>query len=222
MCSMEKENKVNRQRMLEICDKMPIMLKAISGFNSCMTVSITSAIFIWSVHIAIANGKSTWPDVPTAVIMMTGPIIIAWNFVNARLMINSVISYDQTQKEQEAKNEDDEETPVIKHPLMAGAGAIERELIGAPAMILRAIAGTVSVHVICFCSLLFTWTIHDALINGKPLPSDYELLLVVVGPVITSWNFVRASVTLDSVIKSAGMINRARNKLANVLRTNEK
>ena len=192
---------------------IPGILKTISGFNSCLTVSLTSAVFIWSIHIAILTGKSAWPNVLTAFIMMMGPIIIALNFVNAKMMINSVMHQPTAEGD-----EPERFTPPLPPSSLLTLAAIEREMMGVPAMILRSIAGAISAHVICFCSLLFTWTIHDALIHGKPLPSDYELLLIVIGPVITSWSFVRAGGTLDTVIKSTNVINKARDKLAGFIK----
>ena len=199
-------------------DNIPIFLKAISGFNSCLTVSATSAIFIWSIHVSVSKGIATWPGIITALIMMAGPIIIAWSFVNARGIITTILPQQDESgnvvpgSAQVAPTE--VKLPVPIPIVTADDVAFERELVGPVAVMLRAIAGATSTHVICFCSLLFTWTIHDSMLSGRHLPSDSELLLVVVGPVVTSWNFVRASMMLSTVMQGASGLNRYRTKLA--------
>ncbi|UQT02803.1 hypothetical protein YUBABA_00300 [Serratia phage vB_SmaM-Yubaba] len=203
----------NIQNDIKRWDKFPIALKAISGFSSCITVNAESAIFILSIHLSVTGGVSTWPGILTALIMMMGPIIIAWNFVNARAIITTILTSpeDNPGGEPVAKQI---VVPQIPSIVTANDFAIERELVGPTSVILRAIAGAVSTHVICFCSLLFTWTIHDSMISGKPLPSNSELLLVVIGPVVTSWNFVRASATINTVIQGANKLEKFRTKLA--------
>lgn len=214
---MEKKSTkpANTQSQVSKWDSIPISLKALSGFNSCLTVSATSAIFIWSIHISVSRGISTWPGILTALIMMAGPIIIAWSFVNARGIITTILH----QPDDEGNGGPQVVTTEVKVPIpmpivTADDVAFERELMGPVAVMLRAIAGAVSTHVICFCSLLFTWTIHDAMLSGKHLPSDAELLLVVIGPVVTSWNFVRASMMLSTVMQGASNIKKYRSKLA--------
>lgn len=192
-------------------DRWPIVLKGLAGFLSCITVSITSAIFIYSIHLSITSGIATWPGLITAMIMLAGPVIIAWNFVNAKGIITTILP-----KEGE---EGGVQIPVPKAiPIMRAEDvAFERELMGTTSVFLRAIAGFTSTSVICYCSLLFTLTIHQAMITGKTLPTDGELLLVVIGPVVTSWNFVRAGATLSSVMQGASNFSNFRKKLAGII-----
>lgn len=192
-------------------DRWPVVLKGLAGFLSCLTVSTTSAIFIYSIHLSITSNVATWPGLLTALIMLAGPVIIAWNFVNAKGIITTILP-----KEGEVG---EREIPVPKTiPIMTPEDvAFERELMGHTSVFLRAIAGFISTNVICYCSLLFTWTIHQAMITGKPLPTDGELLLVVIGPVVTSWNFVRAGATISSVVQGAGNLHRFREKLATII-----
>lgn len=199
-------------------DRIPIVLKALSGFNSCMTVSVTSAIFIWSIHLTVSTGIGSWPGIATALIMMIGPIIIAWNFVNARSIITTILTQSPDGPDAEAVPKQvivPTATPIITESDIA----VEREIVGPTTVILRAIAGAFSTHIICFCSLLFTWTIHEAMVGGKALPSNSELFMVVVGPIVTSWNFVRASATLSTVMQGTSAISKWRNKLAGMLAT---
>lgn len=202
----------NIQSKVNHWDKFPIGLKAISGFSSCVTVNAESAIFILSIHLSVTAGVATWPGIITALIMMVGPIIIAWNFVNARAIITTILT--PSDEEGGKPVEQQVKVPQIPSIVTATDFAIERELVGPTSVILRAVAGAISTHVICFCSLLFTWTIHESMIAGKPLPSNTELLLVVIGPVVTSWNFVRASATINTVMQGANKIEKYRTKLA--------
>lgn len=219
MYSMENVKTITPGEDVHPWDRIPIILKALSGFNSCVTVSVTSAIFIWSIHISVTSGIGGWPGIASAVLMMIGPIIIAWNFVNAKSIITTIL----------VQNPDDSaDTEGVPRQVVVPAAtaivtendiAVERELVGPTTVILRAIAGAFSTHVICFCSLLFTWTIHDSMIAGKALPSNSELFMVVVGPIVTSWNFVRASATLSTVMQGTSAITKWRNKLAGMLAT---
>lgn len=197
---------------VERIDRVPIVLKGLAGFNSCLTVSTTSAIFIYSIHVSITSGVATWPGLITALIMLAGPVIIAWNFVNAKGIITTILPKDGEVGEVEIA--------VPKNiPLMTPEDvAFERELMGHTSVLLRAIAGFISTHVICYCSLLFTLTIHQAMITGKPLPGDGELLLIVIGPVVTSWNFVRAGAILSTVMSGASNIHNVREKLSNIIK----
>lgn len=198
-------------------DRVPIILKSISGFNSCMTVSIMSVIFIWSVHITISKRIGDWPGAFTFMLMIAGPIIIALNFVNAKSIINTVLTKNGNEIDTQNTTIDiPSATPIVTEDDIA----IEREITGPITVLLRAIAGFTATHVICFCSLLFTWTIHNSMLAGHRMPGDMQLFMVVIGPVITSWNFVRANATLTAVIQGASAIDRFRDKLAGIISTN--
>lgn len=213
-------DKIRKQTVAEIhpWDRIPIILKSISGFNSCLTVSVMSIIFIWSVHISVSKSLSDWPGVITFSLMIGGPMIIALNFVNAKSVIGTILA--------KASDSEDGTPTTIEIPsataiVTEDSVAVEREIIGPTTVILRAIAGFTATHVICFCSLLFTWTIHNSMIIGYRLPGDMQLFMVVIGPIITSWSFVRANATLTAVIEGASAIDRIRNKLAGVISTNK-
>lgn len=206
-------------------DRIPVVLRAISGFNSCLTVSVMSVIFIWSVHLSVTVNKAPWPEFTTGLLMIIGPIIITFSFVNAKSIISTIVGASD---ELEGKPAGDgavipDQPPVMVTPAAGIVSqhdiAFEREIVGPTTVLLRAIAGAISTHVICFCSLLFTWTIHDSMLAEHVLPGDAQLLVIVVGPVITSWNFVRANATLNAVIKGTSAIDVWRNRLANMLST---
>jgi hypothetical protein len=209
-------------------DRIPVILRAVSGFNSCLTVSVMSAVFIWSIHRGVTTGTTDWPGLVTWILMSIGPIIITLNFVNAKSVIATIVGTADPDPEQEIAHgvELPEQPPVTVNPTVGLVSqhdiAFEREIVGPTTVLLRAIAGTFSTHVICFCSLLFTWTIHDAMLSGHRLPGNPQLFMVVIGPIITSWNFVRANATLNAVIKGTNAFDIWRNKLASVLATTPK
>lgn len=219
---MEKKStrQVNTQNNSCMLDRAPIIMRAVSGFSSCLTVSVTSVIFIWSIHRAVTSGISSWPGLITAIIMLAGPIIITLNFVNAKGIITTILP-PQSSTGEEGIDSSQPVTLVIPKasPIMTPEDiAFERELMGHTSVLLRAVAGFISTHVICFCSLLFTITIHDSMVTGKPLPTNGELLLVVIGPVVTSWNFVRAGATLSAVMNGASNIDKYREKLSAIIK----
>lgn len=195
-------------------DRIPIALKSISGFNSCITVAVMSVVFIISVNTALERNTSDWPTIGQMLLMMMGPIVIAWHFVNAKSIISTILTPDGT------------EGPSIEKKLVIPTNtgiltendvAIERELVGPVTVILRAIAGFVATHSICFCSLFFTWTVHTALITGKEMPSNIKLFLIVIGPIVTSWNFVRASSTISAVLSGATAFKNFRSRMAGII-----
>lgn len=222
---MEPTLKVKTNYEVKPWDRIPVILRAVSGFNSCLTVSVMSVIFIWSVHISVTVNKAPWPEFVTGVLMIIGPIVITINFVNAKSIISTIVGVtDELESKQTSNDNTVPEQPSI--PIVPAVGiisqhdiAFEREVIGPTTVLLRAIAGAVSTHVICFCSLLFTWTIHDSMLSGHNLPGDGQLFVIVVGPIITSWNFVRANATLNAVIKGTSAIDIWRNRLAGMLST---
>jgi hypothetical protein len=217
--------KVRTKYEVKPWDRIPVVLRAISGFNSCLTVSVMSVVFIWSVHLSVTTGKASWPEFMTGLLMIIGPIIITINFVNAKSIISTIVGVTDEVEGRPAG--DGAVLPAQPSVVVAPAPGIvsqhdiafEREIVGPTTVLLRAIAGTISTHVICFCSLLFTWTIHDSMIGGHPLPGDGQLFMIVIGPIITSWNFVRANATLNAVIKGTSAINVWRDRLASMLST---
>lgn len=223
MYSMATPFKIQTSYEIKPWDRIPVILRAVSGFNSCLTVSAMSVIFIWSVHVSVTKGNAPWPDFITGLLMIIGPIIITINFVNAKSIISTIIGATD---DVEGKSDDDD-TAIVPQPSVVVPPApgivsqhdiaLEREIVGPTTVLLRAIAGAISTHVICFCSLLFTWTIHDIMIIGHPSPGDGQLFMIVVGPIITSWNFVRANATLAAVIKGTSKLDYWRNRIANVI-----
>ena len=200
-------------------DWIPAVLRSTAGFNSCMTVAVTSIIFIMTIYHGVIENEKGWFNSVQMVLMLCGPVIIAWNFSNAKSILSTVLTIDDSETIEQTKKE-------IKIPQTAGVVtdndiAIERELFGLSTVLMRAVAGCISVHVICFVSIVFTITIRQAAIDGKALPGDIEVLLAVIGPVITSWSFVRAANTLAVLMSSGSSLINLREKLADIIRPNK-
>lgn len=177
-------------------------------------------MFIWAINESRRSGVSDWPGELQSFLMLAGPIILALHFVNAKTIITTILTPlgSEHDKMVDRQGEIDKvEIPKSTPILTEQDVALEREVLGHTAVLLKAIAGFISTHVICYCSLLFTSTIQDALLLGKPLPSDLELFLVVVGPIITSWSFVKAGSTLGAVVTGVNSIARFRRWTANII-----
>ena len=200
-------------------DWIPAVLRSTAGFNSCMTVAVTSIIFIMTIYHGVIENEMGWFNSVQMVLMLCGPVIIAWNFSNAKSILSTVLTIDETETIEQTKKE-------IKIPQTAGVVtdndiAIERELFGLSTVLMRAIAGCISVHAICFVSIVFTITIRQAVIEGKTLPSDIEVLISVLPPIITSWSFMRVSNTLAVIIAGGGKFAQFREKLAEAIKPNK-
>lgn len=202
-------------RVVHPWDRIPIILKSVSGFNSCLTVATMSIIFIVSINTALERNVGDWPTIGQMLLMMMGPVVIAWHFVNAKSIIATILTPDGTSESGTVEKK--LVIPTNTGILTEDDVAIERELVGPVTVILRAIAGFVATHSICFCSLFFTWTVHNALIIGKEMPSDIKLFLIVIGPIVTSWNFVRASSTISTVLSGASALKTFRAKMAGII-----
>lgn len=199
-------------------DWIPAVLRSTAGFNSCITVGVTSLIFVMTIWHSVSSNQG-WFSPTQIAMMLSAPALLSWHFVNARSILATVLSVDQ----EELK--DQEELP--KKPLKIPGGtplvtdtdiAVEREIFGLSTVIMRAVAGCVSVHVICLVSIIFTLTIREAVMNGKVLPGDMEVLIAVLPPMITSWSFMRVANTLGVIISGGNKLEQFREKLANIIK----
>lgn len=200
-------------------DWIPAVLRSTAGFNSCITVAVTSLIFAMTIWHSV-SGNQGWFSPTQIALMLSAPALLAWHFVNAKSILATVLSVD----EQEIENH--EETPP-KKPLKIPGGtplvtdtdiAVEREIFGLSTVLMRAVAGCIAVHVICLVSIIFTLTIREAVMSGKVLPGDMEVLIAVLPPMITSWSFMRVANTLAVIISGGNKLEQFREKLANVIK----
>lgn len=148
-------------------------------------------------------------------IMLMGPVIIAWNFVNVHSTLESVIQANTEQTEGDQTTSTRKCYP--KGYITPNDAAMEREVFGTGTMLLRALVGFIAAHSICFTSLVYTWTIRTAVLGGKVMPGEFDILIAVIGPIITSWNFVRAANTINVLISGGTMIMNFRTWLSTVI-----
>lgn len=198
----------------DIYDWIPLILRNVSGFNSCVTVAVSSVLFVLTINKAALGSELGWFAWSTIAIMLSGPIIIAWHFVNVNITLSTLM---ETPAEEDTTTDAEKLAEVTSGVLTEKDIAMERQIFGTSITLMRAIAGFVSAHVICFISLVYTWTIHLAILAGKRPPEDVALFLVVIGPIITSWSFVRAATTLKVLVNGGGMILKIRTKLAEAI-----
>ena len=215
---METVKKVERDERDRLYDRVALFMRNISGFSSCLTVCMISFIFVVSIHLGVTEHGRPYPGLITMTLMIIGPIIMAWSFNNARSIISTIlVATDGTDEEIKQKVVIPKSTPIITEDDIA----IERGVVGRLGVGMRYFAGCVSTHIICWCSLVFTWTIHVSYTVNNVLPSNAQLFLVVVGPIVTSWNFVRASATLSTVIQGASQLDKWRGKIAGWISPNK-
>lgn len=215
---METVKKVERDERDQLYDKVALFMRNISGFSSCLTVCMISFIFVMSIHLGVTQHDRGYPGFTTLTLMIIGPIIMAWSFNNARSIISTIlVAADKGGEETTQTVVIPKATPIITEEDIA----IERGIVGRLGVGMRYFAGCISTHIICWCSLVFTWTIHISYTTDGVLPSNSQLFLVVVGPIVTSWNFVRASATLSTVIQGASQLDKWRGKVAGWISPNK-
>lgn len=218
MYSMETVKVVERDERDKLYDRIALFMRNISGFSSCLTVCMISFIFVISIHLAVTEHGRPYPSLVTMILMIIGPIIMAWSFNNAKSIISTILVSDNGSSEEvKQKVVVPKSTPIITEEDIA----IERGVVGRLGVAMRYFAGCISTHIICWCSLIFTWTIHISYTVHNVLPSNMQLFMVVVGPIVTSWNFVRASATLSTVIQGASQLDKWRGRIASWISPNK-
>lgn len=198
-------------------DRLVVFLRSLSGFISCLTVAATSVGFIYTVQIAVTEMGKGWPEPTKVFLMMVGPVIGSWHFLNARSIIATILSTEEELKEGEGEVKPvviPKQTPVVTQKDIA----LEREICGTASVLMRAIAGTITTIAICVGSGIFAYTIHLGILKEVGYPDDTTIFLVVVGPIIASWNFIKVSSTLGLVIAGGNKISKLRNTLAEIIK----
>lgn len=68
-----------------------IILRNIGGITAAITTCVIAVVNAFSTHVSITNGTG-WPDDLTMLIVNTAPAIIAWNFMRANKMIETIVA----------------------------------------------------------------------------------------------------------------------------------
>ncbi|QLM02899.1 hypothetical protein PQC07_gp162 [Aeromonas phage D3] len=187
---------------------------------------------------AVLASTIGWFNGVTITIMTVAPIVIAWHFTNARGMLEKVLKMPPSEdglvesvksEVQSAHNslgnlETCTTEECDQHTIPQGLGVIterdvgiEREIFGFTTVLLRAIAGFIASHAICMGSIIYTFTIRSAVITGKGMPGDVEVFLAIIGPVITSWSFMRAANTISALMTGTTAVIKMRKRIAELI-----
>lgn len=189
-------------------EKATVVLRALSGFSSALTSSIITVIFSLTIYESVLKSNIGYPDATKIFIMIMGPLISSFQFINVSSTLSAIFKHIN-------KPPEGEEQPIV---IDVGASAtVEVKIYGRLNVLLRAVAGFVCCHVICFASLMFTYVIHLGVIAGKGLPNDYEMIVTICGPIITSWTFMRAETTIKELLKIDSFLERFRKGSISVL-----
>lgn len=214
-----------------------MVLRTVSGFNSCITVAVTSVIFMVTIRDSVLTSTIGWFNPTTIALMAMGPVVITWHFTNAKGLIEKVLKTPPLEDQEdlkdieEAKKEhnsilnmerqtcghDEHQLPQTANIITERDVRIERELFGLSTVMLRALAGFISSHAICLGSIIYTVTIRSAIITGKDMPGDMEVFLAIIGPIVTSWSFMRAANTISLLVSGSTAMLNIRKRLAEVI-----
>jgi len=94
---------------------------------------------------------------------------------------------------------------------------IEREMLGKWTINLRNLGGIVAVLVVSFMGVFNSYTIHVSVSEHNIWPSEMSMFIMVVGPVLCSWQFMNVSKTLSTIFQGAGDFTRLRERAARII-----
>ena len=193
--------------------KTPKVLRAACGFISAITSCVITVIFSLTIYESVLKVGWGYPNAFKIGIMIIGPLVSCLQFVNVSSTLSALFATNE-KKEEEGKTVIEDPAVVVATPEKP---PLEHQLYGSTTVLLRAIAGFSCSLVICFASLMFTYVIHQGTINEKMLPSELEMLVVVAGPILTSWSFMKAETTIRNLLQIDGVREILRKKAIDVL-----
>lgn len=176
--------------------KVPISLRTISGFLSALTSAVISLIFTFTIYDAVLKIGIGYPGEYKIALMIIAPVISSWQFLNVSSTLAALFS-----NLKENSNKSEAEIAATVGIVTPQDVSIESSIFGSFNVLLRAIAGFVSCITVCAVSLIFTYVMHKGIISGKGYPTNSEMTVVIVGPIIMSWTFMRASTTIVQLLK---------------------
>lgn len=193
----------------------PNVMIAIGGFFSSITIISNTVLFIWTIHEIVINQGGSYPNPLKIFIMFIGPFITVIHFVNASSILVSMLKTIN-------KSDSNEDYEILRYEneikfRNSDDVSFETEVFGKLFVTLRAIAGFLTVIGICIASFILTITIHQSATMGKSLPSDLVITIIVAGPILTSWTFMRAGTTINALLKNSGLKEYLRKKALDLL-----
>lgn len=118
-------------------------------------------------------------------------------------------------KDDETLSDDDSSTPALP-PV-----GMEREILGKWTVFLRNFGGIVAVLVVSFMGVFNSYTIHVSVSEHNIWPSEMSMFIMVVGPVLCSWQFMNVSKTLTTIFQGAGDLTKFRERVAGIIAPNK-
>lgn len=112
-------------------------------------------------------------------------------------------------KDDATLSDDDSSTPLVHPPV-----GMEREILGKWTVFLRNFGGIVAVLVVSFMGVFNSYTIHVSVSEHNIWPSEMSMFIMVVGPVLCSWQFMNVSKTLTTIFQGAGDLTKFRERVA--------
>lgn len=120
-------------------------------------------------------------------------------------------------KDDETLGDDDSPTPLVHPPV-----GMEREILGKWTVFLRNFGGIVAVLVVSFMGVFNSYTIHISVSEHNLWPSEMSMFIMVVGPVLCSWQFMNVSKTLTTIFQGAGDLTKFRERVAGFIAPSNK
>lgn len=124
---------------------------------------------------------------------------------------------NNSQNSDDTSSDDDSSgTPV--HPPVG----MEREILGKWTVFLRNFGGIIAVLVVSFMGVFNSYTIHVSVSEHNIWPSEMSMFIMVVGPVLCSWQFMNVSKTLTTIFQGAGDLTKFRERVAGFIAPSNK
>ena len=120
-------------------------------------------------------------------------------------------------KDDESLGNDDSSTPLVHPPV-----GMEREILGKWTVFLRNFGGIIAVLVVSFMGVFNSYTIHVSVSEHNIWPSEMSMFIMVVGPVLCSWQFMNVSKTLTTIFQGAGDLTKFRERVAGFIAPSNK
>lgn len=120
-------------------------------------------------------------------------------------------------KDDETLGDNDSSAPLVHPPV-----GMEREILGKWTVFLRNFGGIVAVLVVSFMGVFNSYTIHVSVSEHNIWPSEMSMFIMVVGPVLCSWQFMNVSKTLTTIFQGAGDLTKFRERVAGFIAPSNK
>lgn len=155
-----------------------------------------------TIYVAVIENNMGFPGLYKTTLMMVATTISSWQFINVSSILAALLKVMNKETNEELAAEVGVVTP--------SDVSVEHELFGTFNVLTRAIAGSLSCIAVCVFSLGFAYINYQSVLTNKVYAGELESTVVMVGPMIMSWTFMRASVTLKQVLKIDAVGNALR------------